>query len=68
MVTWSDEDGQVPFEIVHWKTFAPIDKPVTPEELEDGEVTVPVPEIVVHTPLPVAGAFPPNVAAEEHKV
>ena len=54
--------------MVHWKTFAPIDKPFTVEPGDAGETIVPVPEINVHTPAPTAGVFPAKVADEEQIV
>ena len=68
MVTWSLEAGHVPFEMVHWKTFAPTDKPVTADVGEFKFVIVPVPEIRVHAPVPVVGIFPANVVDEEQLV
>ena len=68
IVTWSDEDGHVPLEIVHWKTFAPTVRPVTAEVAEFGLMIVPVPEISVHTPVPTAGTFPANNEEDEQIV
>ena len=61
IVTSSKDGGQVPFVIVHRKTFAPTLNPVTPELGELGEPIVPVPEISVHVPVPVDGVFPASV-------
>ena len=64
MVTSSEEDGHVPFEMVQRKTFAPVPKPVTPELEEFGDVIVPVPETSVHVPVPTAGGFPASVVED----
>ena len=68
MVTWSDVEGHVPFEIVHCKTFVPTDKLVTADVADNGAEIIPVPEITVQNPLPVAGTFPANVEDEEQIV
>ena len=58
----SIELGQIPFEIVHVKVAeVPITKPVTPDEGEEGVVTVAVPATTAHKPVPTTGAFPANV-------
>ena len=54
--------------IVQRKVFAPTPKPVMPEVGEDGVVMVPVPVINVHTPVPIIGEFPANVATVEQTV
>ena len=41
---------------------APIVRLVTPEDGEDGEVTIAEPEITVHIPVPTDGVFAANVA------
>jgi hypothetical protein len=48
--------------IVQTKVFAPTDKPVTPEVGEPGVVTVALPAITVHAPVPEAGVLPASVA------
>ena len=68
IVTLSKEEGQVPFEIVQRKTFAPTDKPVTDDVAEEGTAIVPVPEINVQAPLPMAGIFPAKTDDEEQTV
>jgi len=63
MVIVSLEVVQTPFEMAHSScALAPMTSPVTPEVADEGVVTVAVPEITVHVPLPVAGAFPAKVA------
>jgi len=59
-LTVSEEIGQVPLVIVHAKVFNPIFNPVTPGLVDVVEVNVPLPEIIVHTPVPIAGRFPSN--------
>jgi hypothetical protein len=68
IVTWSVVEGQTPFDIRHWKTFAPTPRPVTVEVGEDGVVIVPVPEINVHVPVPITAALPAKVAVVEQTV
>jgi hypothetical protein len=64
MVTSSLEAGQAVLLIVHLKTFVPSDNPLTPDAGLAGAVTVPVPEITVHAPVPISGVFPASVAVE----
>ena len=59
-MTWSEEDGQVPFEMVQRKIFGPALSPFTGDEGDAALVIVPVPEINVHAPVPIAGVFPAN--------
>ena len=61
------EAGQTPLDIVHTMLFVPVIKPVTVELLRVGVVTVEVPEITVHTPVPTAGIFAFNVVEETHR-
>lgn len=68
MTTVSSDAGHVPLLIDHSNEFAPTDNPVTADDPEFGVVGIPVPPISVHIPVPVNGAFPPNVVDEEHKV
>ena len=56
------DGGQGGLSIVHWKVLEPIARPVTPDVGEDGVVTVPVPLIKVHVPVPVVGVFAASVA------
>ena len=62
MMTVSLEAGQVAFVIVHTNVFAPTDNPVTPEVGELGVVTVELPAMTVHAPVPTDGVFPARVA------
>ena len=48
--------------------MAPILNPVTPDVGELGVVTVPVPLISVHVPVPIVGLLPANVAVVPHIV
>ena len=62
MTTSSVEGGQVPFDIVQRRvTEVPAINPVTPEVGEEGAVTVAVPDMTLHIPVPTAGVFPANV-------
>ena len=58
MITSSNEGGHVPFEIVQRKMFAPMPRFMMFVVGNDGAVIVPVPEISVHVPVPIDGAFP----------
>ena len=68
MVTVSFEAGQIPLLIVHTNVFAPTDKPVTPDVGSLGVVTVELPAMTVHAPVPTLGAFPASVAVVEQTV
>ena len=59
---------QVPFVIVHTNVFTPVVKPVTPDVGDVGVVTVAVPAVTVHAPVPVVGVFAANVAVAEQIV
>ena len=59
---------QVPLLIVHTKVFTPVVKPVTPLVGELGVVTVAVPAVTVHTPVPTVGAFAAKVPVGEQIV
>ena len=48
--------------MVHWKTFVPVEIPVTPLVGELGVVITPVPETKVQTPFPITGVLPDKVA------
>ena len=60
--------GHVPLLIVQVKVFTPVVNPVTPDVGLVGVVTVAVPAVTVHAPVPTAGAFAANVAVAEHIV
>ena len=66
IVTVSIEGEHVAFVIVQTKLFAPTDNPVTPDVGEPGVVTIALPDITVHAPVPTAGVFPASVAVVEH--
>ena len=68
MITVSRVIGQVPFVIVQTNEFAPSVNPVTPDVGELGVVTVALPAITVHVPLPGEGVLPANVAVVEQTV
>jgi hypothetical protein len=68
IVTSSNVEGHVPFVVVQRNTFAPTLKPVTADVGNEGVVGTPVPEINVHTPVPIVGAFPVNVEEAEQIV
>ena len=58
----------VPLVIVQVKVFTPVLMPVTPLVGELGVVTVAVPAVTVHAPVPIAGVFAANVAVGLHSV
>jgi hypothetical protein len=66
IVTSSNVDVQGAFAIVHLNTFAPVLKPVTPEEGLLALANVPVPLTTVHVPAPIVAVLPANVAAVPH--
>ena len=68
IVTVSLEGEHVPLLIVQTNLFAPTDKFVTPEPGIPGEVTVAVPVITVHVPVPEVGVLPASVVVVEHNV
>ena len=62
MITSSEEEVHGALEIVHLRVAdEPTTNPVTPEVGEEVVVTVAVPEITDHNPVPEAGVFPANV-------
>ena len=64
----SELGGQVPLPIVHTKVFTPVVKPVTPDVGDVGVVTVAVPAVTVHAPVPTVGTFAASIAVAEHIV
>jgi hypothetical protein len=68
MVTVSLEEGHEPFVIVQTNVFAPMDNPVTPEDGDPAVVTVEVPSITVHAPVPTVGVFPASVTVVAHTI
>ena len=68
IVTVSLDAGHVPFVIVHTNVFAPTVKPVTPDVGELGVVTVALPAMTVHAPVPTVGVLPASVAVVEQTV
>ena len=62
MVILSELGVQVPLVIVQVKVFTPVVNPVTPEFGSVGLVTVAVPAVTVHAPLPTTGVFAAKVA------
>ena len=58
MLTSSKDGVQTPLEIVHLNTLVPVDKPETEELARFALAKVPAPEIIVHTPFPIAGTLP----------
>src|SRR5207247_250669 len=68
MVTVSRDGGQIPLLIVQTNVFAPDDNPVTPDAGLPGVVTVALPAIIVHNPVPGVGVLPANVVVVEQTV
>ena len=60
--------GHVPLLIVQVKVFTPVVNPVTPDVGLVGVVTVAVPAVTVHAPVPTVGAFAAKVAFGEQIV
>ena len=67
-MTVSLDGGHDAFVIVHTNVFAPTVKPVTPDVGSLGVVTVALPAITVHAPVPTDGVFPARVAVVEQTV
>ena len=61
-MTVSLEAGHVPLVIVQTNVLDPRERPVTPEVGELGVVTVELPAITVHAPVPTVGVLPANIA------
>jgi hypothetical protein len=57
IATVDAEDAHGELEMVHWKIFVPVPSPVTDVIGESEFVIVPLPEIKVHAPVPIIGAF-----------
>ena len=57
---------QVPFEMVQTNTFTPTLTPVIDDVGDVGLVIVPLPETIVHKPVPTIGVLPFNVAEDAH--
>ncbi|HEY6190915.1 MAG TPA: hypothetical protein VI215_01165, partial [Bacteroidota bacterium] len=68
IVTLSLEEGQDPLEIVQTKVFAPTERAVTPEVGLPGVVTLALPVITVHAPVPMVGVLPASVVVVEQTV
>jgi len=68
MLTVSREVAHTPLLIIHSNRFEPMLRPVTPDEGSDGIVTVALPEITAHVPVPIAGVLPASVAVVAHTV
>jgi len=54
--------------IVHTNEFVPTVNPVTPDVGSPGVVTVELPAMTVHVPVPTVGVLPANVAVVEQTV
>ena len=68
MVIASVLGGQVPFVIVHTNVFTPVVNPVAPLVGDVGVVTVAVPAVTVHAPVPIVGVLAASVAVAEQIV
>ena len=68
MVITSVLGVHVPLVIVQVKVFTPVVKPITPEFGSSGSVTVAVPAVTVHVPVPIVGVFADKVAVGEQIV
>jgi hypothetical protein len=65
MLTVSLDVGQMPLVIIHSNRLLPTLRLVTPEVGEPGVVTVALPAMTVHVPLPTVGVLPARVAVVE---
>jgi hypothetical protein len=68
MMIVSLDDVHPALPIVQTNVFVPTPKPVTPDAGLPGVVTVALPAITVHVPVPTVGVFPANVALAEQTV
>ena len=68
IVTVSAEEPHDPLLIVQTNVFAPTLNPVTPDVGLPGVVTVALPAMTVHVPVPLVGVLPANVAVDAHTV
>ena len=69
IVTVSLDDGHAPLEIVHCKMYVEPDvSPVTVVVGELGLVIFAIPEIIVHTPVPIVGVLAASVVKVLHNV
>jgi hypothetical protein len=66
IVTSSVEGVHEPFEMLQRNVFIPMLNPVTAEVGDVGFVTVAVPAITDHAPVPTTGVFAESVAFESH--
>lgn len=67
MITTVSRDGvHVPLLTVQTNSLTPTLSPVTPDDGLDGDVTDPVPDMVVQLPVPTTGVFPERAAVVEH--
>lgn len=60
--------AQVPFEMVQTNTFTPTLTPVMDDVGEVGLVIVPLPETIVHNPVPTIGVLPLRVAEDAQMI
>lgn len=68
MFTVSREGGQEPLVMVQTKRLLPMLMPVTSDEAEVGELTVPDPETTVHNPVPTVGTLAVMVVLEPRQI
>ena len=68
MVIASALGVQVPLVIVQVNVFTPVINPLTPELGSAGFVTVAVPAVTVHAPVPTSAVFAASVAVGEQIV
>src|SRR5260221_435242 len=68
IVMLSFDDGHDPLVTVQTSVLAPTESPVTPDVGSVGDVTLALPAITVHAPVPTLGVLPANVAVVEQTV